>query len=277
MSISVSVCIANYRQDQFLQEAIESIKMQTYPCEIHIYNDTEGVGSGEAFNRAIALSNADVVVLLCADDVFNDKHVISDIMACFEHIQEMGHVSRYYHQFVDGDRHPVRAWRGENIAELANNPSGLAFRRTAIQDKKLTNKMFVEAPVLVNDVIKDGWAYSILRYDTVAVRVHKSTARSKSYYAKMWTSSPVEEWAKLGWKTNDFTHLIQVKNYFTTKAVLIEIKNFIRVNIWNVFRIDFIFFSLVALLTPRLLLRILPEIYRASFGKWTTRQVMREK
>ena len=223
------------------------------------------------------MARGDIIVLLCADDVFTDKNVISDIVACFEYVREIGHVSRWYHQFVDGDRHPVRAWRSENIIELANNPSGLAFRSTVIRYKKLTNKMFIEAPFLVSDIAKQGWAYSILRYDTVAVRVHKSTARSKGYYAKMWTSSPVEEWAKLGWKTDDFTHLIQVKNYFTTKAVVNESFNFIRINVWNLLNPAFWFFSVLALFTPRQILTKIPDWYRATWGKWTTREVKREK
>lgn len=313
MSLSVSVCIACHNQGKFLQEAIDSVLMQTYEGieivvlddastdntkqvlysissdlvykydqipQLKFYHSQEPSGSGEAFNKAIAEATGDIIVLLCADDVFTDIHVIDDIVNCFESIREIVHVSRWYHQFVDGDRHPVRAWRGENVVELANNPSGLAFRRSVMP--KLSNKMFVEAPESVSRLISGilpgiFHAYTILRYDTVAVRVHKSTARSKDYYQKMWVSSPVEEWAKLGWKTNDFTHLIQVKNYFTTKAVLIEARNFIRINFFNIFNTYFIFMFIMAVFMPRRILIKLPDIYRATLGRWTTRQVMREK
>lgn len=283
MPLTVSVCIANYKQDKFLKEATGSVLMQTYPCTICVYNDLEGVGSGEAFNRAIAMANTDIIVLLCADDIFTDAHVIEDIVKEFQNNIGLGHISRWYHQFVDGDRHPVRAWRGESVIELANNPSGLAFRREALKDPcengkyfTLTNKMFIEAPCLVDKVIRMWWAYSILRYDTVSVRVHKSTARSKDYYTKMWTSSPVEEWAKLGWKTNDFTHLIQVKNYFTIKAVFNEIFSFIRVNPFYIINPIFVFFSITALCTPRCVLLHIPEFYRSTWGRWTTRYVKRK-
>ena len=92
--LTVSVSIANYKQDQFLQEAIDSCKMQTYPNDVVVYNDLEGVGSGEAFNRAIAMAKGEIIVLLCADDLFTDKNVISDIVACFDSVQEIVHVSR---------------------------------------------------------------------------------------------------------------------------------------------------------------------------------------
>jgi GT2 family glycosyltransferase len=59
--LAVSICIANYNQDQFLKEALDSIAMQTYKdIEVKIYDDKEGVGSGEAFNRAIAMANAKI-------------------------------------------------------------------------------------------------------------------------------------------------------------------------------------------------------------------------
>lgn len=285
----VSVCIACYKNDPFLKEALSSIEMQTYKdIETCIYYDNEGVGTGEAFNRAIAMAKGDIIVLLCSDDLFTDKNVISDIVAQFDN-PEIGHVSRWYHQFVDYEKRdrnlvgykrcPVRAWRGEDVMELANNPSGMAFKNVLQMNtdfgRGLTNKMFVEVAQLVSDVINDGWAYSILRYDTVAVRIHKSISRTPGYYKKMWNSSPVLEWSKLGWKMNDFTHLIQVGVNFTKKAVLDESLNFIRVNPWNLFNPCFWFFSMVALITPRSILFVIPEWYRRTWGRWTTREVKR--
>lgn len=296
----VSICIACHNQARFLSEAIRSCLKQTYAnIEVIVLDDAstdnprklgeftfpmvkyyrsdEPSGSGEAFNKAINYATGDFIVLLCADDLFTNKRVISDIVHQFKVFPKTVHVSRYYHQFVDGDKSPVRAWRNDNLMELANNPSGLAFRRSAIGNAKLSNKMFVEAPSFVSQVrknTKDGWSI-IIPWDTVAVRVHKSTARSKEYYRKMWNSSPVEEWAKLGWRTNDFTHLIQVKNYSTTKAVLNEIFAFIRINPFYIINPFFMFFSITALCTPRSILLYLPELYRSTFGRALTREMRR--
>lgn len=277
MPLSVSVCIANYKQDKFLSEALDSISMQDYKdIEVCIYDDKEGVGSGEAFNQAIAKAKGDIIILLCADDVFTDTHVISDIAKIFETFPGMLHVTRFYHQFVDGDRSPVRAWRNKNPLELSNNPSGLAFRREGIEGLKLTNKMFIEAPYLVKQVLdKRNW-FSVLEYDTVGVRIHKSTARSPEYYKKMWTSSPVEEWAKLGWRSNDFTSLIQIANYFTRAAVISEIGIFISTNRKNLFNPALYFFGVAALFTPKVILLKIPEIYRSTWGRWFTREIKRQ-
>ena len=275
MPLTVNVCIACYKNDPFLKEAIRSCVQQTYPVEVCVYHDNEGIGTGEAFNRAIAMAKGDIIVLLCSDDLFADKHVISDIVAQFDN-PEIGHVSRWYHQFVENDRRPVRAWRCENILELANNPSGMAFRKTVLSlEKGLTNRIFVEVAQLVHDVINDGWGYSILRYDTVSVRIHNSISRTPGYYAKRWTSSPVEEWAILGWQSTDFTSLIQIRTNFTWGATLVEVMNFWAINPWNLLRPAFWFFAIVALLTPPALLYRIPEWYRASWGRWTTREVKR--
>lgn len=278
MQPTVSVCIANYNQDHLIDQLISSINMQDYNyIQICIYDDDEGIGSGEAFNRAIELAKGDIVVLMCADDVFTDKHVISDIVKQFETI-EIGHVSRYYYQFLDGKDYPVRAWHKPDIIELANNPSGLAFRRSALQGNKLTNKMFVEAPTLVADVLADGWDYRILPYDTVAVRIHASTARSEEYYRDMWVSSPVEEWVSIGGRTllKDFTSLIQIKNYFTTKAVWIEIMNYVKLRPLNLLHPGLWFFGVVSLSLPRCILWHVPHWYRVTLGRWTTRVIKRE-
>lgn len=278
--MKASICIANYKQDDYLKELVRSTESQNHKdIELCIYHDKEGIGSGEAFNRAISMATGDIIVLMCADDLFTGPNVISDIVQVFQKFPDASHVSRFYYQFIDGDPHPVRAWRIKDPIELANNPSGLAFRKSMLGDSKLTNKMFVEAPTLVKAVLdKNPWNV-ILDYDTVSVRIHNSTARSKDYYLKRWTSSPVEEWVKLGGKSllNDFTSLIQIKNYYTNDAVLKEAKNFIRLKPINIIRPAFWFYALVALLTPRSLLLRIPNLYRRTFGRWTTRQICRQK
>ena len=295
----VSVCIPCFNQGMFLKDSVISCLMQIYKnIEVIILDDAstdetpnykvvhfegrvddrvkyfrseEPSGTGGSFNKAISYATGDIIVLLCADDRFLDKRVINDIVDLFVNVPTMGHISRYYHQFIDGDLRPVRAWRCDDVIELANNPSGLAFRREAIQGKHLTNKMFVEVSTLVDEVVKE-WAYDILRYDTVGVRIHNSISQSKDYYLKMWKSSPVEEWAKVGGSKllTDFTSLIQIKNNFRTSAVLKECWNFIRLRPLNMLNPGFWFFSFVAIFTPRSILRTLPDLYRRTIGRWTT-------
>lgn len=293
----VSVCIPCHNQGVFLARAIKSVKKQFYRnIEIIVLNDAstdktceyrkmEGIryfetknpsGTGGCFNNAISKARGEIIVLLCADDLFTHRKVIQDIVERFTHIPSLGHLSRYYYQFIDGKKYPVRAWRGDDVIELANNPSGLAFRREAIKGKKLTNKMFVEVSTLVDEVIKE-WAYDILRYDTVAVRIHNSISQSKDYYLKMWKSSPVEEWKKVGGHEllRDYTSLIQIKNNFRVSAVYQEICNFIKYRPINILAPGFWFYATISLITPRFILRKLPNLYRKTWGRWTTREIKR--
>lgn len=310
MSPKVSICIACHNQAHLLGEAIASCLIQDFEdFEIVILDDAstdntadvgispsrmlkyfrsnEPSGTGGAFNKAISYATGKYIVLLCADDVFTDPRVISDIVNIFENDRFIGHVSRYYHQFVDGDRHPVRAWRCKDVIELANNPSGLAFRMHTINNQMacgkrriehfLSNKMFVEASTFVADMIGNGWKYKILEWDTVAVRVHQSIARSPEYYRKMWKTSPVEEWSKVGGKSlqNDFTSLIQISNYFEKSAVIKECGNFIRLNPLVLVNLAFWFYAIISIFTPKKILIKLPDLYRRTWGRWTTREVKR--
>lgn len=300
----ISVCIASHNQGHLLLDALLSCLKQDYNnTEIIVLDDastddTSSVvstakifapdikyirsekpsGSGGAFNKAMDHARGDYLVLLCADDVFTDHRVLSDIVKIFMTKPKVAHVSRYYHQFIGQDRRPVRAWRCNNVIELANNPSGLAFRRTAITRCQLSNKMFVEAPSLVCCVMQNPANFAmIMPWDTVAVRIHQSTARSHAYYRKMWTSSPVVEWSKIGGKSiqKDYTSLIQIANYFTRAAVLIECWNFIRLRPLNLITPSFVFFAIVSIFTPRWALIRLPHLYRITIGRWTTKEVRR--
>lgn len=295
--MKVSICIASHNMRHLLPRALGSCIIQDYANkEIILLDDasTDGTpdynlfdcvrqfrseepsGTGGAFNKAMSHATGDIIVLLCADDIFFDHRVISDIVEAFKVSPHIVHVSRYYHQFIDGDYRPVRAWRGDDVIELANNPSGLAFKRSAIGGCQLSNKMFVEASSLVSCVINNG-SYAILPYDTVAVRIHQSISRNKDYYRKRWVSSPIEEWVKVAGVSllKDFTSLIQIKNYFTTQAVLKECGNFIRMKPTVIFNPAFLFFAAVSILTPRSILLKIPDLYRRTWGRWTTRVVCR--
>lgn len=296
----VSICIPCHNQFNFLMEAIDSCmgqnydnleiiilddastdtikeKFQHWHIKIKHYRSEEPSGSGGAFNKAISYATGDYILLLCADDLLTDQKLISDIVNIFDNNPRLGHISRYYYQFMDGDDRPVRAWRCNDVHELANNPSGLAFRREAIKGLELSNKMFVEAVTLVNEVIK-SWGACVLSWDTVAVRIHASTARSKDYYQKRWVSSPIEEWHNAGGAAllYDFTSLVQIKNYFTTAAVIKECVNFVKLRPFNIIEPGFWFFAIISILTPRFILLRVPDIYRKTIGRWTTRKIKRQ-
>jgi glycosyltransferase involved in cell wall biosynthesis len=310
----ISVVIATYNMRHLLKRTIESCCNQEYPAsnkkmdtrpylEVLIYDDcsTDGTekdvwikqyadhgyikyyrgqtnkGVGGAFNEAIALATGDIIVLICSDDLFTHPKVLSDIAFVFKTCPTVGHVSRWDNQFVDGYEGAVRAWRTYNVLEQANNPSGLAFRREALIDCKCSNHMFIETTQLVKQVLDAGWKYHILKYDTIAVRVHQSTSTQKGYWLKRRVSSPIADWVGLGCKDmlNDHTSLVQIKCNFTTKALLEEIGMFIKLRPSNLLMPGFWFYAVVSLLTPRFILRQIPQFYRHRIGRLFTKEVKR--
>ena len=298
MQLKVSIVIASYNMAHLILETIGSCMAQDYPNkEIIVYDDCStdntahidwnvlgvkyrcGVkngGVGYAFNEGIKYATGEIVIIMCADDLFLDNRYISDVVKCFQ-TDYVGYVTRWYSQFIDGDMRPVRAWRGLNPVLLANNPSGLAFRTKALIGCKCSNKMFIETSQLAFDVLLNGWGYRILRYDAIGARVHGSTSTTPAYWLKRRVSSPVMDWWNLGVKeiTTDYVSFIQIKNGFKMSAVYEEIWNFIKLRPKNLITPAFWFWAIVAIVIPRGILRKLPGFYRKYIGVRTTREVKR--
>jgi len=303
----VSIVIPTYNMAHLIVDTLQSCQAQDYRnMEIVVYDDcsTDGtdrmfqhipyiryfrgnknLGVGEAINEGIKRANGDYIVIMCSDDLFVGNKVISDIVARFKESPDCGHISRWYHQFEGQDRTPVRAWRTDNVIVQANNPSGLAFRRTALEwgsiklfacainkyegakhgnPIKASNKMFIEAASLVYQVALNRWKTGMLMFDTVAVRIHNSTSIKKETYKKFYDSSPIENWCSIGgWEMlTDYFAFIQIKNGHTMLSVVQEICNYVRLRPKNLLAPMFWICAIGTLVTPRFILRKLPHLYR---------------
>jgi len=300
----ISVCIATYNMKQYLGHAVSSCLDQLFDkdqIEIIIYDDcsTDGTdkiqwlddvpglryirspennGVGKGFNEAIRRAKGEIVVLMCADDIIAEQMFFHDLVEMFQD-PTIGYVHRYYYQFIHGEDEDVavRAWRSEDPIIQANNPSGLAFRRKALEDCECSNKMFIETSQLASQVLAKGWYHGVLNYDAIAVRVHKSTSTRREYWLKRRVSSPVDDWVEIGGKdiSKDYVSFIQIKNGFILSAVFEEIGKFIRHRPKNLVNLKFWFFAILAVITPRFILSRIPDLYRRTWGKWTTGRVFR--
>jgi glycosyltransferase involved in cell wall biosynthesis len=298
--LTVDICIATHNMAGVVMDTLISIMDQDYPHKrIIVYDDcstdnsetllrslswikyvrgSENLGVGNAFNRAIEEGKSEIVILMCADDLFTDRFVISDIVRHFNADRTIAHVTRWYYQFVHGkESFPVRAWRGNDPLVLANNPSGLAFRRPYLSSCQCSNRMFIETSQLVSQVLAKGLKHRILKYDAVAVRVHGSTSRKPGYWGRRMVSSPVMDWNSIGCNAmlSDFCSLIQIKNNYTIQSVWREICNFVKLRPLNLLHPALWFFALIAMTFPRSVLMKLPEYYRMTIGRWTTREIKR--
>ena len=304
MQPKVSIVIASYNMAHLILETIGSCMAQDYPNkEIIVYDDCStdntahidwdvlgvkyvcGVkngGVGYAFNEGIKHATGEIVIIMCADDLFLEKKYISDVVKCFNPrsrtTRKVGYVTRWYSQFIGNDMQPVRAWRGSNPVLLANNPSGLAFRKKALTGCECSGKMFIESSQLAYQVLQKGWEYRILRYDAIGARVHQSTSTRPEYWLKKRVSSPVMDWWNLGVKeiTKDYVSFVQIKNGFKMSAVFEEIWNFVKLRPANLITPAFWFWAIVAIVIPRGILRKLPGFYRKYVGVKVTKAVKRK-
>jgi glycosyltransferase involved in cell wall biosynthesis len=247
--------------------------------KIYYVRGEKNLGVGDGFNEGIKHAHGDYVMLMCADDLIASKFYIEDCVKIMESNATIGYITRWYFQFINDEiYHACRAWRTEDPVIQANNPSGRFFRKIALAGKKCSNKMFIETSYLAANVLKDPcWTYEIIKYDAIAVRVHDSTSREQTYWLKRRVSSPVMDWWELGAKdiAKDYVSLIQIKNGFKLWAVWEEVVNFVKLRPWNLVNPKFWFWSLVALLTPRRILRKLPPFYREYIGRGTTSIIKR--
>lgn len=297
----VSVCIASHNMKDLLEETLDNVLRQDYTnMEVIVYDDAstdgtdqcewvnfnpiiqyfkgeENLGVGGAFTKAIGKSTGEYIVLMCADDKFTNEQVLSDMARIFDLGPRIGYIGRWYYQFVDGFKGPVRAWRTEDPIIQANNPSGLGFRRQAVKGLAFSNKMFIETSYMAKQVIDGGWDPYIIKYDTIAARVHASTSTRKGYWLKRRVSSPVEDWVSLGATgiLQDYASFIQIKNGFTMKALFEEIGMFIKLRPLNLLAPGFWFYALVSILTPRFILRPIPLFYRHRIGRLFAKEVKR--
>jgi glycosyltransferase involved in cell wall biosynthesis len=300
MQPTVNVVIATHNMKSVILDTIMSILDQDYPNKrIIVYDDcsTDGtyellkplkwltvirgkvnVGVGEAFNKGIERSTGKYVMLMCADDLFTNRKVISDMVAEFEKDEKVGYVTRWYYQFVHNHGlGPVRAWRGNDPIVLANNPSALMFRKKALAGSRCENKMFVETSALASQVLAKGWKSAILKYDAIAVRVWESTSTQPGYWLKRRVSSPVMDWTSIGGGAMaiDYVSFIQIKRGFKQSAVWEEVVNFVKVRPKNLLNPKFYFWAIVALVIPSKWAIALPQWYRNNIGRMITKEVKR--
>jgi len=295
----VSICIPAYNAEKTIRETLDSCLIQNYPNLEIIVSDNcstddtrkiikeeyhrvkllerkETSSPSENGNNAIKSASGDYIILMCADDVFTNRCIVSDIKRVFRDNPKVGYVGRYYYQFIDKPNMPIRGFRHNNPYRGTDNWSGVAFRAVCMP-VSLSEEIFVEATYLVRDILSKGWGYYIIKYDTIAVR--STIGNNGSQKPFCYIKSPMKNWLDCIGKEysvlTNFVSLVQIRNWGTYKALLREIWYFIKYRPKNLLRPDFWFFSLVCLLTPKFILKQLPRIYKQYIGSRITKEMKR--
>jgi len=290
----VTICILAYNSEKTIADTIESCLAQDYwnyevavmengstdrTVEIaksyrgiNLYCWPHDIGMGKNMERCAYLGT-DIIVFMCADDIFTDSIVIRDIARIFYLHSEIKHISRWYYQFADDANVPLRANRSRNIFKLADNVSGLAFRRETLEGVEITNDPFIEGASLLMGI--SDLRSMTLRYDTVAIRMGNGGSQT----AAAFRIAPTRRWYGLvgnqPFLKDASIGYIQIKNWGTYRVLIDEIMFSVKLNPVILLRIDFWFFALSALLIPRKILRKLVDFYKNQIGRRVTKRKWR--
>lgn len=287
----VTIAIPTFNNEKTIAETLSSCCMQSYPwleiivsdnnstdktqeivkryAQVKLYNNSKNMGIGPNLENCILMATGEYIVFMCADDIFTDQGIVQDIVHRFKVNPRVGYIGRWYYQYLDGYKGAVRVHRSLDPYFQADNPSGLAFRKEALNGCKVSTKLFIEGASMVKHVLSAGWNYSIMQYDTIAVRIHPggNTATKEHYY----TDSPTLSWYGLiGYNYNfltAFISFIQLKNWAPYRVLLREIWLFIKLRPINLFRPDFYLFAGIALLAPRCILRPFTNFYKHRLSR----------
>lgn len=254
---------------------------KSYSKNIKIYRNRENLGLAKNLNECIKKSRGEYIIILCGDDIFTHRSVISDMIRLFDDNPKLGVIGRYYYQYLEGNnmkREAVMAIRG-NIFPSSCQPSGIGFRRSAMQGE-FEHKIFVEIPLMVRKIVDAGWEWEMIKYDTIAARLHlgknPNAAANPSYYKTTPQQSPTLNWyAVLGEPIEMYMGFIQIKNR-ASWMLLSEIKETIKLNPKCLFNLGFWFCVLVALMVPGWILRRLSNFYRNRITKRFVKPIKRE-
>ena len=249
-------------------------------CEsfpIKLYRNKVNLGLAGNLDECVRRSTGDYIVILCGDDVFTNLSVVSDMVRLFEENEYLGVIGRYYYQYLNGYEGAVMTIRGD-ILTSSCQPSGIGFRREAIQGR-FSPKLFVEVPSMVKEVLRIGWDYHIIKYDTIAARLHpgiKGNAATAPSYYKSGEGSPTMNWYGILEKPiGMYLGFIQIKNR-APWMLNTEIKNTIKINPWCLLNIGFWTCALIALIVPGWILRPLANFYRHRITRHFCNIIRRE-
>jgi glycosyltransferase involved in cell wall biosynthesis len=283
--MKVSVIMPVFNQEKLVEESFWNAYEQNFPdkeiliqddCSTdrtyeicsrlpaRVHRNNTNLGLGHNLNELVAQAKGEYIIILCGDDVFTDKRVISDMVELFEENPKVGVVGRYYYQYLNGYPGAVMTIRGD-IFTSSCQPSGIGFRKSALT-YGFTNKIFVEIPLAIKQLLDLGWEYNMLRYDTIAARLHPglkgNAATNPSYYKTNPQQSPTLNWLEVtGKPLGMYLGLIQIKNRYPA-ILLSEIRQTIRINKKCLLNIGFWFCVLTALIVPGCILRRLSNWYR---------------
>ena len=290
-NIKVTIAIPVFNNEKTIEATLITVAMQQYPLkEILVLDDgcTDGtieicqkynariirneknMGIGLSLARLMDEAYGKYVVYMCADDLFTNIFVVSDIVKIFDEQPTIGVIDRNYYQFLNGHSGAVMECRYDNIFQSSCNPSGMAFRK--IDGIVGSNEIFIEMPTIVVQYLRK-WRWTKMEYDTVAVRLHPGgNSGTKAEYYK---GSQIKNWVSLigdGFRFN--MGFIQIKNR-APKMLWSEINMALKYTPKVKKEWQFWVCVVIAVVVPGYILRPLSNFYRHRISRRKCKIILR--
>lgn len=269
-----------------------SYKKQFKNNKIQIIANKKNIGCSGNFRRLVPYAKADILFLLCQDDLLL-PHALKNTAQAFQD-PSVGVVTRPYYWFDEDMLSPQRvvypissshdvsvhiqnaaSYTIEKIVESVGQASGLAYR-IKNWTENFHDDIFV-THIYPFFAISRKMKLTYLHDYTIAVRIKSSQSRNvKSVYKRSPTFSWIQMFdsifsddrfqrvGRIGktYMLRHFVGLVQIRNYSTYKNLVKEIYVFIVYKPQNLLELRFWFYSLLCLLTPRFLLQHITDAYK---------------
>lgn len=264
--------------------------------KIRYYKNKTNLGSALNIRKLSKLAKNEIIFFLCQDDVLA-KYALQKTHDAFLLDEDIGVVTRPFFCFIRDIQSPVRAiepyaQNKDSILSLKDGKSafkkvfhtvgqisGLAYKRkflaTPFGDECFTGHIYPFAAIF-----RDHKCVFLKDY-TVAVGIVDSQTR---HVSSIYNDSPLYSWIKMfqsvfkgdklkkysDWGiehiTGHYVGLIQLKNYAEKGVLEREIAIILRYRWQNALHPKFWFYSLLSLICPRRILRLLADWYKVNLN-----------
>ncbi len=259
---------------------------------IRVYKTTRNVGYGDNLKTFRKRVSGDIIYMMAQDDLLR-KNALLKTYHAYKMDDDIGAVIRPYYQFDSDPKIPVRhapppdikkdlivsIFDDRKIIDRIIEASGLLTAlsyRVKYMDMDFHAHVFPAHAYPFFSIFKKH-KIVFLHDHIVAVRIFSSQARFKS---SIYDPSPVETWVKMfntilnerkfdqvranciDYAARNYVGLVQIRNYSSYKNLLKEIFILLKYRWMNIFNPRFWCYSLICLLTPRILLIKIVDEYK---------------
>lgn len=259
---------------------------------IRVYRTLRNVGYGDNLKTFKSKISGDIMFMMAQDDLLSPD-ALQLINNAYHLDNDIGAVIRPYYQFDNDPRIPVRRapppdlnndlavsiFADRKIIEKVIEASGLLSAisyRVKYMDIDFHEDVFPAHAYPFFSIFKKHKIVFLHDY-IVAVRIFSSQARFKS---SIYEPSPVETWVKMfntvlkekrynqvrknciDYASRNYVGLVQIRNFSSYKNLLTEILVLLKYRWINILNIRFWSYCIICLLTPRLLLVKIVDMYK---------------